>query len=75
MMRFHVLQFVAEKCAFNDFCRRNACKRPHFNDSTIILLFFFFFSFFVERGLSTNLMALVNSFPAFESFIWISCSY
>lgn len=71
MMRFHALQFVAEKCAFND-----SVDGMLANASTLTIpLFFFIVLFFVEREFSTNLMALLNSFPAFESFIWISCSY
>lgn len=72
MMRFHALQFVAEKCAFND-----SVDGMLANASTTLTipLFFFIVLFFVEREFSTNLMALLNSFPAFESFIWISCSY
>lgn len=66
MMRFHALQFVAEKCAFND-----PVDGMLANASTTLTipLFFFIVLFFVEREFSTNLMALLNSFPAFESFI------
>lgn len=65
MMRFHALQFVAEKCAFND-----SVDGMLANASTLTIpLFFFIVLFFVEREFSTNLMALLNSFPAFESFI------
>lgn len=67
MMRFHALQFVAEKCAFNDSVDGMLANAS--TTLTIPLFFFIVLFFFVEREFSTNLMALLNSFPAFESFI------
>lgn len=44
MMRSHVLQFVAEKCAFNDSVDGMLANAPTL---TIPLLFYCFFSFFL----------------------------
>lgn len=63
-------RFVAEKCAFNDPVDGIFANVPTLTIPWNYFFFFFFYcSFFrkkKERGFSTNLMALLNSFQLFK---------